>query len=538
MSERGVILRLGDGGIRRSAEYLRFRAARLLTHISLASLRAPNLELRQPIHRLFPGNPALAEEMYRGGFRFAGQLTSVDPRLLFTCQSTSADWSRERDSLGWLKHFAASKRALHAGLARQLVLDWVQASRSAISPAFSPDALLVLSIDLPPLLAEAPEALRAELLAAVHQVISAVIETSYRQPEDAVRRGLSLLHAAAAYRGAEAAGDVGAKAAAQFLPRLILPDGFPASRNPAQLLDLLSVLIPLREAMGTARMAVPVAMMEAIERMLPAVRMVSHGDGGLACFQGANPDYERCAAVMALDGTAGRPFSVAPHGGFARLAFGGTLVLADTGSGGTCQSPLALEISHGSCRLITGCGFPTWGGRVWRESARGPAAHSTLAFSGEVGVTAGPARLLSSPEGAVLSLAATHGPKGHHERRCFLAKTGGDVRVEEHVSGNGGSFTLRLHLHPSVRASAVRKGETIHLVLPDRSAWQFRLSGGSVELEESIYLGEEKGLRKTQQIVMRGIASEEGGVLSWALTKLSKSGRREKTARQEPALPF
>ena len=80
---------------------------------------------------------------------------------------------------------------------------------------------------------------------------------------------------------------------ADELGRQILPDGGHVSRDPQLLLDLLLDLLPLRQTYA-ARGVPPPPLLNAIDRMMPMVRCLRHGDGTLALFNGMGVDPPRC----------------------------------------------------------------------------------------------------------------------------------------------------------------------------------------------------------------------------------------------------
>ena len=56
--------------------------------------------------------------------------------------------------------------------------------------------------------------------------------------------------------------------------------------------------------------------------------------------------------------------------------------------------------------------------------------------------------------------------------------------------------------------------------LPSGRGWRLRASGAGHGLAESIYLGEEGRVRRTEQIVLVGQAPIEGSTVKWALTRM------------------
>ncbi len=51
-------------------------------------------------------------------------------------------------------------------------------------------------------------------------------------------------------------------------------------------------------------------------------------------------------------------------------------------------------------------------------------------------------------------------------------------------------FTIRFHLHPGVKATLTRKETRIVIMLPNKTAWQFNARGGTMSLEDSVFLGD------------------------------------------------
>jgi len=77
----------------------------------------------------------------------------------------------------------------------------------------------------------------------------------------------------------------------------------------------------------------------------------------------------------------------------------------------------------------------------------------------------------------------------------------------------------------------------IVIMLANKTAWQFSARGGTMSLEESVFLGDDLGPRKTQQIVIRGTADNAEPV-KWALRRVEKSAAAGNDAVEMPRLPF
>ncbi|MCB9947031.1 MAG: heparinase II/III family protein [Rhodospirillaceae bacterium] len=346
-------------------------------------------------------------------------------------------------------------------------------------------------------------------------------------------------------------------AAMQHLEKLlswqVLADGGHVQRNPSIQVEVLCHLIDLRNAMQAAHTAdaglpePPQSLLGAVDRMAAALRFFRHGDGGLALFNGASEgDPTRINAVLAQAGAAGRPIKSARYCGFERIVAGRTVVLMDVGAPppagddrATHAGPLAFELSAGRQRLIVNCGSPAnledqAGG--WAEALRGTAAHSTMMLDGAnaiplaegggtavEGVTVTASRF--EEDGSVLVDASHDGYRPRlglvHRRQLYVSAAGDDIRGEDMVMGLGKtpSFAIRFHLHPSVKAAVIQAGSAALLRPPTGAGWRFRCTNGTLGLEESVYVANSQGRRRSQQLVISGARIQPGDVIKWALTR-------------------
>src|SRR5580765_4577065 len=81
-------------------------------------------------------------------------------------------------------------------------------------------------------------------------------------------------------------------------------------------------------------------------------------------------------------------------------------------------------------------------------------------------------------------------------------------------------FIVRFHLHPAVKATLAQSGQAVLMRLPSGRGWRLRASAAGIGLAESIYLGEEGRVRRTEQIVLVGQVPIEGSTVKWALTRM------------------
>ncbi|MDE2334842.1 MAG: heparinase II/III family protein [Rhodospirillales bacterium] len=328
----------------------------------------------------------------------------------------------------------------------------------------------------------------------------------------------------------------------QELARQILPDGSHAERSPAQMLAVLADLVEIRQHLATAHIEAPPFLAGAIERLSGALRVLRHGDGGMAIFNATREDGPRpIELVLAQAGRAVRPASVLPDAGFYRLAAGRSLIVVDGGAPAPPRldrlahaGTLSFEFSVGRERLIVNCGTALAATQEWRQGLRYTAAHSTLVIADtsssevrEEGLGRRPVNVEARHEesmGAHWLHLSHDGWKrvfgAVHVRRFYLAESGEDLRGEDTVEADTPQpFVIRFHLHPSVDASLQQDGEAVLLRLPSGSGWRLRADGARISLEPSVYLAAPEP-RRCEQVVLTGYVDGPQQV-RWAITKVA-----------------
>jgi uncharacterized heparinase superfamily protein len=338
---------------------------------------------------------------------------------------------------------------------------------------------------------------------------------------------------------------------ARFVKRYVLHDGIVSERAPHLQLAVLRHLLDVRAALASAERRAPAELIAAVDRLAPMLRFFRHGDGGLALFNGAwEGDRSMIDLVLARTGSNEAAPMMALVSGFQRLAAGTSLVIADTGSppgrgmdGIAHAGTLSFEMSAAHERLIVNCGTYPGAPRDWRHFMRYTAAHSTAVVDdtnsteitdhGSLEYRAGNVMVDRAENDGAQWLDMCH--DGYrslygiiHRRRLWLSADGGDLRGEDIFTGYDGRpvtvpdrrFILRFHLHPAVKATLAQSGQAVLMRLPSGRGWRLRASGAGIGLAESIYLGEEGRVRRTEQIVLVGQVPLEGSSVKWALTRM------------------
>jgi uncharacterized heparinase superfamily protein len=499
-----------------------------------------------PVRDLWPGDPTLGARLLKGELTVGNSVRALLPGG-WGDTSGSVTLRAAAHTFTWLRDLRALGTDAARQRARTLVSEWIAASH--LDPVASrPDvagariAAWLGHYDF--FAASADDAFRQKLMGRLvgdARGLSAALPT-----EEGQARALTALKGLVA--AAVALPDQGSflSRALRFLPaeltRQILPDGSQIERSPATHLAALQDLTEIRALLQAAQAPPPPALGPSIEKLATALRMLRHGDGGLALFNGTKEETSSLVDLVLTQ--AGRPTrapSQLVEGGFHRLQAGRSVLLMDTGAppppgldGNAHAGTLSFELSIGRDRLIVNCGSAPAAMSEWRDALRATAAHSTLVIadtsSSEVRPEGlGPRRpekvevqrqeasgahwLEASHDGWLKTLGALH------RRRLYVAESGEDVRGEDAVeAATPQPFTIRFHLHPTVQASLQPDGEAILLRLPAGVGWRFRAEGARVALEESIYMGGSEP-RKAEQIVL---TCDEGGPqqVKWAITKL------------------
>jgi uncharacterized heparinase superfamily protein len=509
---------------------------------------------------LTEANAAIAQQLYRGIYSFAGHTIECQPTQIFAAAPPSASWSNHLHGFAWLAHLEAPGLVLYRAFARSLVHSWA-ANRRHTSFEASCRRLMSLSRHGGFLLSGASAHFESRFLHLVTREACQLAKLRPRSQAERLRQSIAVLTAALAFRGGGSLRNDALARTASLVASSILPDGGPIDRSPKTLLNLLIDLVPLRAAMVVQRIAIPYGLNAALERAMPMLRMLSHGDDGLAVFHGVEHTSAAIVrAILKLDAVHGSTLSHAAHSGYCRMNQGQSAVIVDCGAPAICDSALAFEFSDGPQRIVGSCGVPVNASPAWRAAAQTSAAHSTLQLEGAGPRSVKPffsrktareqatlvtAELVASPQGTLIKArnTANAASMGYiHHRQFFLASGGHDLRGEDRVERHGqnhrpADFLIRFHLHPSVKASANRMGAAIILLLPNKDAWQFSSRGGTMMLEESIYLAGGAGPRGSRQIVIRGTA-ETSDRINWSFRKLERQARQNGAEEASPRLPF
>ena len=515
-------------------------------------------------------DPQIALEIYYGRFPLAGHLVDTGGTSPFQIDAQNRGWLKSLHGFRWLRHMRAAGTELAAANARALVSDWIAIHGRRISGvAWEPGTTskrIIAWLQHSSVVLQGAEfqfyrAFLKSLAIQIRYLRSVVREMP--NGKDRLRARIALCFAALSLPVPASALRGATRNLAEELDRQILPDGGHVSRNPLNVMELLSDLLPLRYTYANQAETPPASLMNAVDRMLPALRFFRHQNGALARFNGMGATiHDRIAAILRHDDAAGAPLLHAPYSGYERLSLGDTTVIADTGlpppidlSNAAHAGCLSFEMSSGRHDFIVNCGVDTWGAADFRPLARATAAHSTATLNDtssarfnhplKVNDTAG-APLIGGPRnvecerrdgGGVQGFVATH--DGYlsrfglfHERELTLSQGGSVLAGRDRFMRAGGGaprsngrdlVSVRFHLHPELELTREARDRFV-LAAPNGHRWELSCRQVLPDIEESIYFAGLAGPRRSRQIVLTFKASETPEI-RWQLSRLPASGQ-------------
>jgi uncharacterized heparinase superfamily protein len=543
-------------------------AERLAGRFHALSWRTPvhnfRLRGRYPL-KLFdvPADPIeglvrLGGAMLDGEILWQGESVRIED-YDFRPRTMSAAFSDHLQSFAWLRDLsAAGPRQRVAPIAELLTRRWLDAFGKQIHEfAWRPDLwgrrILFWGCHAPLIMSS--DELRTPLLN--------TLSRGARHLDNSADKAAPGLARVAAWTGVVAAGLLipggelrqlhGEKGLEWALVEALHEDGGIVSRSPAEQMDLIGLLAMLRRyyEMRGQRPAAPLA--EALARAVPPLLGLTLGDGGLSSWQGAAPiDGGRIDAVVTASGVRARPLRQSRDWGYQRLAVGHTRIIADAApppisrfATNACASTLGFEMSDGPWRLIVNCG----GGRgannalhpELAQALRSTAAHSTLVLADSNSTAIHPDGSLGKgvTEVEVERREDMHGSHidmrhdGYvrrygftHRRQIDIGTGGGEVRGQDQLlptgrasRRDGSDYAIRFHLAPGVDVSATADGSGALLRIAEGALWRFRVTGGEVGIEDSLWIDSRGRPQPTRQLVVSGTVPVEGIDVKWSFQR-------------------
>jgi len=508
-------------------------------------------------------DPTMAADIYTGYFAFAGKMVSTHGRSPFETPAPSPAWAAALASFGWLRHLRAADTALSRANARALVEDWIrQSNRKSRPEDWEPRVAtrrLLSWLSQSPLILEGADSAFYRLFMKSIRRQAMLLQRRLNDDIDGETRLFALIALAEfglCGEGLDTMQERMSLLLGEELGRQVLADGGHIGRNPQTIVDLLLDLLPLRQAYSARGVSAPPQLLNAIDRMMPMLRLFRLGDGSLALFNGMGQTAPHdLATILAHDDARAAPLINAPYAGYQRMEGGSNVLIMDTGaippgafSDRTHAGCLSFEFSSENQRLIVNCGSPNDTRANMREAARSTAAHSTLTladtsscrFGGEGEKRAIQGKIVSGPnkvrvkrqsaEDCVAMEASHDGYERQfgliHTRSLYLSTEGDHLEGEDKLTPASGKkasiltadYAVRFHLHWSLRTKLLDDRQSVEIRTPSGQVWLFHAEGHRLAIEESISFASPEGVRGADQIVIHTTYQDYPSV-NWTLYK-------------------
>ena len=520
------------------------------------------------------GSFARGRQLVAGNFQFAGRLVEAKGVPIWDLATGDGRFDDEIHGFRWLDDLAAVSDGPARERAQAWTFGWIDRYGTGKGPGWLPEltgrrlirwvnhAIFLLN-------GQSPAATRAFFRSLGRQ--TRFLSQRWRAAPAGLPRIealTGLIYAGLSLTGLERyVAPASAALARECRDRVDAEGGIP-SRNPEELLEVLTLLTWAASALSGSGRAPERDHLAAIARIAPTLRALRQADGGLARFHGGERGLDgwldqALAEAHALSG--GKALTA--HGlamGYGRLSAGRTTVVIDAGappkgaaSKSAHASTLAFEMTSGRRPVIVNCGSGAAFGAEWHRAGRATPSHSTLGIRG-----VSSSRLRGDAAGAVMVtapdqvwaqtdsghdgqrlLAGHNGYAGEfgltHVRQLSLSVDGRMLAGEDTLGAMtaidrrrfevaleasrmaGVPFDIRFHLHPDVDSALDLGGTAVSLALKSGEIWVFRHDGtAELALEPSVYLqaGRLKP-RPARQIVLSAVVLDYACQIGWTLAK-------------------
>ncbi len=506
----------------------------------------------------------VAQEFYSGRIALAGKTVETGGLSPFQIIPPTEEWAAALHNFRWLRHMREAGTDLASAHARAITADWIRFHGKTIDGVpwdahntakrviawLQHSGTLLRDCDL--------EFYQTFLKSLAFQLrYLRTVTPGLDNAEARLRGSIALVFAGLSLPVSASRLQAATRNLEKELKAQVLADGIHISRNPETILELLTDLLPLRQTYGNQSENPPMALIAAIDRLLPALRFFRHRDGSLARFNGAGfAMQERIAAVLRYDENAGSPLSSAPHGGYQRLSAGSVTLIADTGApppvGASAEAHagcLSFEFSSGRHSYVVNAGTDRFGPADFRPLARTTAAHSTATVNDQsscrfatsaalenlVGtpILSGPRKVSVNREDTLDSQSFTASHDGFastvgivHERRITLSHGGSVIAGEDRFikqgsvqlkAGASTRIAIRFHLHPKIHVAHDHSGQLMLTANRD-DFWVFTCQEIAPSEQGSIFFAGITGPHKTSMLVLEFDADKVQEV-HWQFTR-------------------
>jgi len=492
----------------------------------------------------FCGDASVGERLIAGRLVHAGH-NAPSRTVRFDDPAAPAAWRDWVNGFAWLRDLAAATdRSAGARAAEPLMARWLADFAEYDAAVWRADLvgsrLLYWTAYAPYILSSSDLVYRSAVLNVMARSARHLDRAIDKLPDGPSRitAAAGLVVAGLLIPGGDARLGRGEALLGRALEAVVMTDGGLVSRSPLGQLELLELLLLVQASYTARTVPVTAALESAIARLVPALKGVTMGDGALGAWHGGSCCRPaRVERALELSGAMARPPRGAGVSGFQRLTAGRCILVADAGPPPVARAAaaahagtLAFELSDGPHRLVVNCGgsdrLPRPLPLELATGLRTTAAHSTLVLANTsstrirsdgalgTGVEEVLANRQESEEGAWLDLQHDGYVRQFgllHRRRLFLAASGDDLRGEDQLEATESrragrrrdlAVDVRFHLGGEVEATPTGGGQGALLRLPGGRVWQFKARGGTLALDDSVWIDLDGRPQPTQQLVL------------------------------------
>lgn len=522
---------------------------------------------KQPLKLVAVPRDHVAGDRQRGDALLAGRFSTGSATISltdldFASIGATGALAEQLQGFSWLRDLAAAAaREKGARLAEAIAGRWLLGHGTRVDEAWAPhlwgERVLFWTAYAPYILSSGDSGYRSALLNTLARGARHLDSTADRAPAGLKRvtAWCGVVAAGLLVQGGVprvARGEAGlarALASAQF------DDGGLTSRSPFEQALLVDRLGLLRACYAAAKQTIPDNIEAAAAAALAALHGITVGDGALSSWQGCNPgEAARLTALVEGCGLRARPLRQARGWGYQRLSALGTILVLDAAppppqkiAGHGSASTLAFELSDGAQRIVVNCGgpgpLPTDLPDELVQALVTTAAHSTLVLAdtnstniladGTLGKGVEDVTIERSEDNDASRLEASH--DGYvrafgmvHKRSLMLGNDGKELRGADQLIAKGrkkiresAPYAVRFHLAPAMEVTKTADGMGAILRSRGVPPWNFRCRGGSLNVEESLWIDGRGQPQRTSQLVIVGEVSALGGEIGWQFRRSS-----------------
>ena len=312
----------------------------------------------------------------------------------------------------------------------------------------------------------------------------------------------------------------------------ISEDGLHRLRSPSEHFFFLCSLLDIKNFIGNMNKKLPKEINQKLDQMLSVLKFFRIGGGQLAIFNTYDTiSINKIDNLLRKVDHKYRLPKITFCNDFYRISKNKLTLIMDCGrptSEKTHAGTLSFEFSHLSEKIVVNCGSPFVNNKDWHDAMRSTAAHSTLnineinssdIFFGK-DTTTRIAETYSNQfndkdnicihsyhTGYKSLFGLLHQRIIHVDTKNFIIR-GEDSLIYERKNTNNQKYFLRFHIHPSIKLNVTTSKKKVVLKLKNNAGWEFICSEPKIEIEDGIYLGENKIVQPNQHILISDSAVE------------------------------